>query len=192
MDPRATAPGLMSVSPWVMYGMTYATDRRCCIRFPGEPEGYERITPDDRDGKRRDFANVALRTFKFFENGDHKMFPLVCLSTLNLEPVLVRRMAFPSGIDWENPAMNEAQEFFVAACSPVEIGRRRFCAKRLLFIRQTLPNVAFCDQQTAEPTVPLHFVFGDNHEGHGVLCGLKDDGRPGHLHWNGARYFPSW
>ncbi len=190
LDPRATNPGLLSAAPWVMEGMTYATDRRCCIRMPGEAKGFEKISPTDPDEKRRKFVGVALNAFAFF--ADVSNYSKTALSTLNLEPVLVRRMVVPAPLDFENPGMNEPEEKYQAACSPVQIGKRWLDAKRLLFIRQTLPNVAFYEQPAADYTVPLHFVFGEQHEGQGALMCMKQQGREPMLHWNGARYYPHW
>lgn len=171
--------------PFVHAGHTYATDGRFMIRHPGAIEGFKVFEVEKEEEATQKFLRSVPPFFAFFEA---PVGELVSLATLNLEPVVSCEPVRFGERDFENPQFDQPTMGFVLQPTITTIRRRCFDARRLLHIRQTLPDARFYDEPEAGEETALRFVFGDG--GQGVLMPVRV--RPGvtKTHWNGAIYCP--
>lgn len=173
--------------PFLLDGHTYATDGRVIIRWPRVMKGFEHF--DETTEKGAGFRKAVLAQFDFFANPG--VLALIPFDSLKLEPVIERDMFRDGEPNNDNPHMDEAGEAYVCRCSPVKLHARTFDARRLLFIRQHLPDAAYFDEPEALATQPLRFVFDEAGKGQGVFMPLNMKSAP-HKHWNGAEFVPGW
>lgn len=181
--------------PFTLNGHTYATDGRMMIRWPGHMEGFDPII-SEADEKSAKFATSVLAQFDFFKPQLLKR-EAKPLSALAIEPIIWRGNFRDGGeIDKDCDPVETwgVGEVFATYMTPIQVGpNRAFDARRLLFIRQTLPDVHYIDEPDANEFSPMHFVFGKDEQGEGVLMPVRfKSAGTRHLHWNGAHYCPGW
>lgn len=181
--------------PFTLNGHTYATDGKMMIRWPGHMTGFSALIPEMSD-KSAKFAASVMAQFDFFKPQLLKR-ELKPLSSVAIEPIIHRDLFRDGGEiapDADPIFSCELGEAWVCRLTPVKIGEKRaFDARRLLFIRQHLDDVHYIEEDDVTEFSPMHFVFGGDEQGEGVLMPVRwREGAQLHSHWNGVKFCPGW